>query len=185
METLTCPFCGGNVILKRITDLYSDNKNKYHVYVCENFFTGKCDAYIKATKIGDKYIPMGTLANAKLRAKRIELSEELFKIWKHKVINSINPDFIVRYNLPDKIGFAKRIEDKKDFIIIEDLFTKERYELPKTNTTTVPLRTKTYLTLSLEMGIPMEVCTPNYLNYEEVLSALNIVHKWWHKIIKK
>lgn len=185
MESFNCPFCNSNVVLRKISDLYPSNKNKYMVYVCENFFNNKCDAYIKATKVGDKYIPAGTLANAKLRAKRIELSEELFKIWKHRVINQINPDFIVRYNSPDKISFAKRIEDNGSTIIVEDLYTKERLELPKTNTTTVPLRTKTYLTLSLEMGIPFEICTPQYMNYEEILSALNIVHKWWNKIIKK
>lgn len=183
MENTKCPFCGCDTSIRKITDLYPQTKNKYSVLVCNNFFNGTCDAYIKVVPVGDTYVPSGTMANSKLRSKRMELSEELYKIWKGKFINKINPDFILRYVNDDKFSFAKRISQDGDFVVIEDIFTAERFEVPKTNTITVPSRTKTYITLALEMKKPFELCSPSHFNYEETIAALNIVQKWWTKII--
>lgn len=75
---MRCPYCGGSVVLKSADGIYKDNKSDTLLYVCKHY--PECDAYVQV-KRGTK-IPMGTMADGKLRALRIAAHRVFDKLHK-------------------------------------------------------------------------------------------------------
>ena len=61
-----CPYCGCTVTLRSADGIYRDNSKGVMLYVCSGY--PKCDAYVRVHE--GTSIPVGTLANAELRALR-------------------------------------------------------------------------------------------------------------------
>lgn len=75
-STMKCPYCGATVHYRSADGIYKDNARNVMLYVCSNYPV--CDAYVRVHE-GTK-TPVGTLANAKLRAFRTEEHHYLSKI---------------------------------------------------------------------------------------------------------
>ena len=75
-----CPYCGAEVVLRDATFVYTSNKAKDYnkVWVCSNY--PKCDAYVGCHK--GTTIPMGRLANARLRTLKKEAHRQFDPLWK-------------------------------------------------------------------------------------------------------
>lgn len=75
---IRCPYCG-SLATKRPADyVYGPRaKSGVYLYVCDKY--PKCNSYVAAHK--DTGLPMGTLANEKLRRKRIAAHKALDRIW--------------------------------------------------------------------------------------------------------
>ena len=74
---MRCPYCGAPVHFRSATGIYHDNPNGTMLYVCNNF--PDCDSYVR-THAGTK-IPMGTLADGKLRALRKEAHDSFNQLY--------------------------------------------------------------------------------------------------------
>ena len=74
---IRCPYCGGTVTLRSADGIYRDNSKGVMLYVCSNY--PKCDAYVRVHE-GTK-IPVGTLANAELRALRKEAHDAFNRLY--------------------------------------------------------------------------------------------------------
>ncbi len=68
---MRCPYCGGNVIFRSADGIYQDNSNNTMLYVCSHY--PECDAYVRVHE-GTR-IPVGVMADKKLRALRKEAHE--------------------------------------------------------------------------------------------------------------
>lgn len=75
---IRCPYCGSLATKRSANFVYGKNaRDNHYLYVCARY--PKCDSYVNANKKG---LPMGTLANKKLRKKRIAAHKSLDRIWK-------------------------------------------------------------------------------------------------------
>ena len=63
-----CPYCGSTAILRSADGIYLNNHNNTMLYVCKKYPI--CDSYVRVHP-GTR-IPMGTMANGKLRRLRTE-----------------------------------------------------------------------------------------------------------------
>lgn len=75
---MNCPYCNGQAILKDSSIVYGRSYGM--IWICENY--PKCDSFVGTHKATLK--PLGTLANAELRALRIKCHAEFDKLWKEK-----------------------------------------------------------------------------------------------------
>lgn len=77
---MKCPYCGANVVLKDATFIYHSNKAKSYgkLWVCSNY--PKCDAYVGCHDHTE--IPLGRLANPRLRSLKKEAHRQFDPIWK-------------------------------------------------------------------------------------------------------
>lgn len=75
-----CPYCGAEVVLKDATYIYhrSQAKSWGKVWVCSNF--PKCNSYVGCHKGTE--IPLGRLANERLRTLKMEAHKQFDPIWK-------------------------------------------------------------------------------------------------------
>ncbi len=78
MGTMRCPYCGGKVTLRSSDGIYKDNSKGTMLYVCSHY--PECDAYVR-THIGTN-IPVGSMANGKLRALRIKAHNNFDRLYK-------------------------------------------------------------------------------------------------------
>lgn len=66
---IRCPYCKANATLRPASFVYGEAANPEHyLYVCDHY--PECDSYVSAHKKSKR--PMGRLANARLRQKRIQ-----------------------------------------------------------------------------------------------------------------
>lgn len=76
---IKCPYCGSRALLRPASVVYgekaADPAAPY--YVCARY--PACDSYVAAHK--NTRLPMGTLANAELRRKRIQSHATLDRLW--------------------------------------------------------------------------------------------------------
>ena len=72
---LICPYCGASVIYAPASKVYGKNIRQKgdHLYLCSRWPV--CDAYVSAHRHDGS--PMGTLANARLRRKRVKAHDAL------------------------------------------------------------------------------------------------------------
>lgn len=63
---MRCPYCGSTVIYRSADGIYHENSKGTMLYVCSHY--PECDSYVRV-HAGTK-IPVGSLANHKLRALR-------------------------------------------------------------------------------------------------------------------
>ena len=75
---LRCPYCGGTVVYRSAEGIYKDNSKGAMLYVCSHY--PKCDAYVRVHP-GTK-IPMGTMADHRLRALRNTAHKHFDKLHK-------------------------------------------------------------------------------------------------------
>ena len=77
---MKCPYCGAKVLLKDASFIYHTNESKKwgKIWVCSKF--PKCNAYVGCHKGTE--IPLGRLANEKLRTLKAEAHRQFDPIWK-------------------------------------------------------------------------------------------------------
>lgn len=77
---LRCPYCGRNARIRPASYVYGQDTldTESFLYVCDGY--PACDAYVGAHK--ESRLPKGTLANGRLRHKRILAHRALDAIWK-------------------------------------------------------------------------------------------------------
>lgn len=79
---LYCPYCGSIAILKSDAYIYGPQKCRGEkVYVCSHYPI--CDSYVSVHK--GTTTPRGTLANKKLRKKRVEAHLVFDQLWKRGI----------------------------------------------------------------------------------------------------
>ena len=94
-KIMRCSYCGKPAVLKPASEIFHDDRKGY-VCVCRHY--PACDAYV--CTYPDTKIPMGTLANAPLRKKRILAHQSFDQIWKRNILSR---DQAYRW-LADKLG---------------------------------------------------------------------------------
>ena len=77
---MKCPYCGAEVVLKDASYVYHTHKSEKwgKVWVCSNF--PKCSAYVGCHK--GTSLPLGRLANERLRTLKMEAHKQFDPIWK-------------------------------------------------------------------------------------------------------
>lgn len=75
--TMRCPYCGSPVILRSADGIYKDNPRGMRLYVCSRY--PACNAYVQVHP-GTR-IPMGSLANPKLRRLRQQAHRAFDRIY--------------------------------------------------------------------------------------------------------
>lgn len=73
-----CPYCGSTSILRSAEGIYRDNSRNTMLYVCRNY--PACDAYVRAQP--GSHLPVGTMANGKLRALRKDAHRYFDQLYK-------------------------------------------------------------------------------------------------------
>ena len=74
---IKCPYCGSKALLRPASVVYRHVSPSEEVYVCARYPV--CDAYVAAHR--DSRLPMGTLANRKLRQMRRDAHLALNRLW--------------------------------------------------------------------------------------------------------
>ena len=74
--SMKCPYCGSTVEYRSAEGIYKENHKNTMLYVCTNY--PECDAYVRVHE--GTNIPVGTLANYKLRSLRNEAHKLLDQI---------------------------------------------------------------------------------------------------------
>ena len=75
---IRCPYCGAQAVLRPSSVVYYERARPgEHLYVCTRY--PQCDSYVSAHK--KTLFPMGTLANAALRRKRILAHRSFNRLW--------------------------------------------------------------------------------------------------------
>lgn len=73
-----CPNCGAEAVLRPSSVVYHERARPgEHLYICAHY--PRCDSYVSAHK--KTLLPMGTLANASLRRKRILAHRSFNRLW--------------------------------------------------------------------------------------------------------
>lgn len=81
-QSMRCPYCGAPAILRSADGIYYDNSRDAMLYVCSNY--PQCDAYVRVHP-GTK-IPMGTMANHRVRELRRQAHHEFDKLYKSGIM---------------------------------------------------------------------------------------------------
>lgn len=75
---IRCPYCGAQAALRPSSVVYHEKARPgEYLYVCDRY--PRCDSYVGAHK--HSLLPMGTLANAGLRSKRIQAHRAFNRLW--------------------------------------------------------------------------------------------------------
>lgn len=79
---INCPYCGAPAVLRPASTVYGKNTidSGSYLYLCTHW--PACDSYVSAHKKSRK--PMGTLANGRLRHKRILAHRALTRLQKSR-----------------------------------------------------------------------------------------------------
>ena len=77
-QHMRCPYCGSTVHLRSANGIYRYNNENTLLYVCSQYPV--CDSYVRVHP-GTK-IPVGSLANAELRALRLTAHRHFDKLYK-------------------------------------------------------------------------------------------------------
>ena len=95
---IKCPYCHAKATLRPASVVYGPNKRAQgkYLYICDRW--PACDAYVSVHP-GTK-TPMGSLANAALRKKRILAHQAFDQIWKRRIMSRKQ----AYYWLSDKLG---------------------------------------------------------------------------------
>lgn len=83
---MNCPYCGAKVELKDASFIYPNNsksKKWGKMWVCSNY--PKCNAYVGCHK--GTTIPLGRLANERLRTLKMEAHKQFDPIWKSGLLS--------------------------------------------------------------------------------------------------
>lgn len=80
---MRCPYCGKPVVYRSAEGIYKEQGKDTMLYVCAGY--PKCDAYVRVHK-GTK-IPVGTMADRKLRALRQKTHFHFDQLYKKGVMS--------------------------------------------------------------------------------------------------
>lgn len=82
---MKCPYCGAEVILRDATFIYHNSKSKDwgNMWVCSNY--PKCNSYVGCHQ--GTSLPLGRLANERLRTLKMEAHKQFDPIWKSGLMN--------------------------------------------------------------------------------------------------
>ena len=124
---VTCPYCGGMAVLREGKYVYGDRSRGERLYVCCNY--PKCDSYVGVHE--GTNTPMGTLANAELRNKRIRAHKLFDSIWKNNLMTKKEAYRWMEYfmGLPKDEGHIAKCSDYR----CEELMKKCRECLENNN----------------------------------------------------
>lgn len=75
---MKCPYCGAEAVLRDSNVVYGNDKYYGKMWVCKNF--PKCDAYVGCHE--GTTIPLGRLANQRLRNLKKEAHKQFDPLWK-------------------------------------------------------------------------------------------------------
>lgn len=75
---MNCPYCGAKAVLRNSSEVFSKPKYNEMMWVCSNY--PNCDAYVGCHK--GTSIPLGRLANQRLRNLKKEAHRQFDPIWK-------------------------------------------------------------------------------------------------------
>ncbi len=117
-QTIKCPYCGSNAVLRNASYVYGDNAIPSRLYVCSNY--PRCNSYVGVHE--GTLTPKGTLANGELRHKRIEAHHIFDLIRKNGIMTKKNAYLWmqVKFGLSkDKAHIAKFNESMCDRLIAE------------------------------------------------------------------
>lgn len=99
ISKVTCPYCGGKMILRDATFL-DHNKGTYPLMVCENY--PSCDSYCTVRKVEKNKVALkSSPANKKLRALRREAHHYMKKLLENGIFETVND---VYWYLTNKSG---------------------------------------------------------------------------------
>lgn len=77
-----CPYCGADAKLVPASTVHKINNDKEKVWICSNY--PKCDSYVGCHSGTE--IPLGRLANEKLRQLKIKAHREFDVLWKSGIM---------------------------------------------------------------------------------------------------
>ena len=80
--TMKCQYCGRTAVLRKASYVHKNAADNEFLYVCSGY--PNCDAYV-GVHTGTK-LPLGSLADAKLRRKRMETHRVFDAIWKNGIL---------------------------------------------------------------------------------------------------
>lgn len=82
---IKCPYCGSRALLRSASVVYGERAADPTApfYICARY--PACDSYVAAHR--RSRLPMGTLANAALRHKRIQAHVALSRLWRDGLMN--------------------------------------------------------------------------------------------------
>ena len=78
-----CPYCGSTTTLRSAEGIYKDNSRNTMLYVCRNY--PSCDAYVRVQ--AGSNLPLGTMANGKLRTLRREAHHYFDQLYKRGIMS--------------------------------------------------------------------------------------------------
>ena len=78
-----CPYCGNTMLLRSAEGIYRDNSRNTMRYVCRSY--PACDAYVRVQPGSN--LPLGTMANGKLRALRRETHHYFDQLHKRGIMS--------------------------------------------------------------------------------------------------
>ena len=76
MKHIRCPYCGSAVHFRSADGIYKNNNSNAKLYVCSKY--PSCDSYVRVHP--GTMTPVGSLANAKLRAIRVTAHKHFDKL---------------------------------------------------------------------------------------------------------
>lgn len=131
-KKVICPYCGGAAVLREGEYVYGNRSRGERLYVCCHYPV--CDSYVGVHAGTNK--PMGMLANAELRNKRIRAHKLFDSIWKHNLMTKKEAYRWMEYfmGLPKNEGHIAKFSDYR----CEELMTKCR-EFLKNNNIEIPV----------------------------------------------
>ena len=82
MKRMRCPYCGSAVHLRSADGIYKDNIHNAKLYVCTKYPV--CDSYVRVHQ--GTTTPVGSLADANLRALRMTAHRHFDKLYKSGIM---------------------------------------------------------------------------------------------------
>ena len=128
---ITCPYCGAVAILRDGKYVYGDRAKGEKLYVCKNY--PHCDSYVGVHP--GTNIPMGTLANAELRNKRIRAHKLFDCIWKNNLMTRKEAYRWMEYfmGIPKNSGHIAKFSDYRCQMLMDkcrEVLLNNHIELP-------------------------------------------------------
>lgn len=104
-----CPYCNQLADLINSSEIF-EGRDYGMLWACK-----PCDAYVGCHKNSKNSAPLGTLANAELRALRVRVHDVFDPLWKHSSANdAINK--LSRHEAYRQLALVLRVHEKKAHI---------------------------------------------------------------------
>ena len=130
-KKIICPYCGARAILRDGTYVYGERSKGEKLYVCSNY--PKCDSYVGVHRGTTN--PMGTLADASLRNKRIKTHKIFDLIWKNNLMTRKEAYRWMEYfmGIPKNSGHIANFSDYRCELLMDkcrETLANNHIELP-------------------------------------------------------